>query len=87
MHSHKKTRVAFYLRVSTKEQAEAFGIEMQRKSLHALLDFKQKSHDWLHKREWLYIDEGKSGADLKRPSFKAMMEGAKNGGLDKIRYH
>lgn len=79
--SVKTYRVALYLRVSTDEQVEKFGLEMQRESLKALI--KSKGVTTEGKPLWelagdrhIYIDEGISGTIPinDRPGFARLKE-------------
>ena len=62
-------RVAVYTRVSTEDQAkEGFSLEAQRDRLEA----------YCRARDWeivdLYVDDGHSGRDVRRPAYQKMME-------------
>lgn len=67
------TRAAIYIRVSTDEQAnEGFSIEAQKRRLLAYA----ASQDWDVSE--VYIDDGWSAKDLKRPEMQRMMLDAQN---------
>ncbi len=75
----KKHKVAIYIRVSTKKQAEeGYSLDAQRERLTKLCEINGYI---IYK---VYADEGKSGKDTNRPAFQEMMEDMKNGCFDKI---
>jgi len=80
----KPIKVAFYIRVSTDDQVRGFGIDMQKNGLKDMLEYKGRHNNWIHRKEWTYIDEAKSGGDLNRPSFKNMMDDVKDGKIDLV---
>ncbi len=85
MESDKKIRVAFYLRVSTDEQArDWFGLDMQLNGLEEMMNYRHKNHNFEHNPEWRYVDDWYSGWDLNRPGFQRMIEDAKKGKFDLI---
>jgi site-specific DNA recombinase len=61
--------VAVYVRVSTQHQAQQQTIEQQLERLRAYI----QGHDWELPNEYIFRDDGYSGATLKRP------------GLDRLR--
>lgn len=66
-------KAAIYIRVSTDEQAnEGFSIEAQKRRLLAYAD----SQDW--EIAEVYIDDGWSAKDLKRPEMQRMMKDVSN---------
>lgn len=70
-----KQRVALYIRVSTEEQAEKYGPDLQRNALEALI--KSKPNDFiLADGRYIYIDEGVSGTVRldERPAFSRLKE-------------
>ena len=74
-----RLRVALYIRVSTDEQVERFGIPLQKDALMALLASKGKFEEGglvLAGEEYIYIDEGISGTMLldERPAFAKLKE-------------
>src|SRR3989339_93128 len=78
-------RVAFYIRVSTTEQARhGYGVEMQLDALKETVNFKNKYSGWITKDDWIFIDDGYTGAKLDRPGYKRMMEMAKQGHFDVV---
>ena len=77
----KQLRVAFYIRVSTDDQVEKFGIPLQRSSIEALIKSKGKLDDGtdamvLAGEQYIYIDEGISGTKeyRDRPAFARLIE-------------
>lgn len=46
--------------------------------------YRWKHHGWVHEEEWVYIDDGYTGADLNRPAYKRMVEDMKKGKFDII---
>jgi site-specific DNA recombinase len=72
-------RVALYIRVSTDEQAnEGFSIEAQKRRLISFAD----SQDW--NIADIYIDDGYSAKDLKRPEMKRMIDDVKDQKFDVV---
>lgn len=70
-------RAITYLRVSTDEQADSgAGLEAQRRSLSAALD----ARGWTLVAE--HVDEGLSGANLRRPALTEALEVLDNGGAE-----
>jgi len=74
-------RVAIYLRVSTDDQVEKFGIPMQKESILALIKSKGKFGDDREKMvlaggQYIYVDEGISGTlpIEERPQFARLVE-------------
>src|SRR3989338_2152810 len=74
-------RVAFYLRVSTEEQVEKYGIPLQRDTLENLIKSKGKLENgkpvWIFAGErYVYIDDGVSGTVPleERPGFGKLKE-------------
>lgn len=62
-------RVAVYTRVSTEDQAkEGFSLEAQRDRLEAYC----RARDWAVVE--VYVDDGHSGRDIRRPAYQRMME-------------
>ena len=57
---------------------------MQFDGLRDMMLFRARNHNWIHNPEWIYQDLGKSGADLNRPQFKAMMDDVKMGKFDMV---
>jgi len=76
-------RVAFYIRVSTEEQAkDGYWADMQLKGLEDMIKYKAEYFNWMHDKKYEYFDMGCTGADLNRPKYKKMMEDAKEGKFD-----
>ena len=76
-----QSRVALYLRVSTDDQAEKFGIDLQRDALLGLIKSKGKLKNGsdtmkLAGEQYIYIDEGISGTTEmdERPAFARLKE-------------
>lgn len=70
-----KQRVALYIRVSTEEQAEKYGIDLQRNALVSLIN--SKPNDFvLAGEKYIYIDDGVSGTVKlgERPAFSRLQE-------------
>jgi site-specific DNA recombinase len=79
--NNKQTRVAIYIRVSTDDQVEKYGIPLQRASVDALIKSKGKLENGsdvmvLAGERYVYIDEGISGTiDFReRPAFARLVE-------------
>lgn len=77
-HSTKKAtktdgRAAIYLRVSTEEQAEQYGMDLQRRKCTELCSMK----GW--EVTAIYEDPGYSGATMKRPGLQQLLEDSRNG--------
>lgn len=76
-------RVAFYIRVSTEEQArDGYWADMQLQWLRDMIEYKAKHYGWSHDKRNEYLDLWCTGADLNRPHYKRMMEDAKEGKFD-----
>ncbi|RCX15638.1 site-specific DNA recombinase [Fontibacillus phaseoli] len=71
-----KSRVAIYCRVSTEEQANGFSLESQA----AILEEYAKSKNY--EVYDLYIDDGYSGKDFKRPEIQRLLRDANEGKFD-----
>ena len=72
-------RVALYIRVSTDDQVEKFGLDLQRAALDALI--KSKPNDLVFAGEnHVYIDDGISGTlnIIERPAFARLVEDITN---------
>jgi site-specific DNA recombinase len=71
-------RVAIYIRVSTEEQAERFGIDLQRAAIESLIESKKHTEQpyIFAGEEHVYIDDGISGtiALEERPRFARLIE-------------
>jgi DNA invertase Pin-like site-specific DNA recombinase len=74
-------RVAIYLRVSTDEQAEKYGLSYQREAVESVIKSKGKLKDGreamvLAGENYVYIDDGVSGTDEidERPAFRRLKE-------------
>jgi site-specific DNA recombinase len=76
-------KVAFYIRVSTEEQAkDGYGADMQLRGLQDMIKYKAEYFNWTHDTKYEYFDMGCTGADLNRPQYKRMMEDAKEWKID-----
>ncbi len=69
-----KLRVALYIRVSTEEQVEKYGIPLQMSALKGLVN--SKPNDFVLAEKHIYIDEGVSGTINvdERPAFSRLKE-------------
>ncbi|OGH12019.1 MAG: hypothetical protein A2857_03715 [Candidatus Levybacteria bacterium RIFCSPHIGHO2_01_FULL_36_15] len=74
-------RVALYLRVSTDDQVEKYGLDLQKTSLTGLLQSKGRLEDGREKMKlagerYVYVDEGISGTTPlnERPAFSQLKE-------------
>lgn len=82
----KQLKVALYLRVSTEEQAEKYGLDAQRSAIEGLIQSKGKINDGkddamvLAGKAYEYIDDGVSGAEElnERPAFIRLKEDVLN---------
>ncbi len=75
----KKHKVAIYIRVSTKRQAEeGVSLSAQRERLEKMCE----TNGYIIYK--VYADEGKSGKDTNRPAFQEMMKDMREGKFDKI---
>ena len=72
-----KKKVALYIRVSTDEQAEMYGVDLQRNALMGLIASKVNEYEFAGSQH-VYIDEGESGTlePEDRPAFRALLEDA-----------
>jgi site-specific DNA recombinase len=83
-HQSKKTstesdaRAAIYLRVSTDEQAEQYGMDLQRRKCTELCSMKS----W--EVTAVYEDPGYSGATMQRPGLQQLLEDSLNGKWDVV---
>jgi site-specific DNA recombinase len=70
-----KKKVALYIRVSTEEQVEMYGVDLQRSSLMGLIASKSQELEFAGE-EYVYVDEGVSGSipPEERPEFRRLME-------------
>ena len=75
----KKIKVAIYIRVSTKKQAEeGYSLEAQKERLEKLCE----TNGYIIYK--VYSDEGKSAKNTKRDAYQEMMEDMREGKFDKI---
>lgn len=71
-------KVALYLRVSTEQQIDKYGIPMQRERLQAFCTSK----GWTETTE--YIDAAYSGSNLNRPALEQLQKDIKNKKIDVV---
>src|SRR6516162_634470 len=74
---------AIYARVSSEQQREEHTIASQ---TAALIEFA-KSHDLEVPREWVFEDEGYSGASLERPGLEQIRDLAAEGQIQAVLVH
>lgn len=71
-------RVAVYIRVSTEEQVDRFGIDLQKAAIEALIESKRHTDQpfVFAGKEYVYVDEGISGTVQleQRPAFSRLIE-------------
>lgn len=67
-----------YLRVSTENQTEKYGLDLQK---NKIIEKAEKEGDKIDK--W-YIDGGYSGSTLDRPDIQRLLEDSKNGYIEKV---
>lgn len=82
---HKKLRVAVYLRVSTTEQADKYGLDLQRRNILNFLEY-QKDKYTLDRKRHIYEDINCSGASAieDREGLTRLFEDAKKGEFDVV---
>ena len=75
MEEEKKKKVALYIRVSTEEQVDMYGVDLQKEALMGLIASKRQNLEFAGD-EYVYIDEGVSGTyePEERPAFRRLME-------------
>ena len=73
-------KLALYVRVSTLHQAQAQTIEQQLDRLQAHL----QSHGWAVSPEYIFRDDGHSGATLYRPGLDHLRDKVKAGEIDRV---
>lgn len=71
---------ALYLRVSTVQQTEGFGLDAQRTQLLAYC----QGQGWTVCESHIYVDGGVSGKSDDRPEFQRMLTAARNGEINRI---
>lgn len=71
----KKKKVALYIRVSTDEQVDMYGIDLQKNALMGLIASKNNEYEFAGKN-FVYIDEGESGTKdfIERPAFQQLLK-------------
>lgn len=73
-------RVALYARVSSDRQKEEGTIESQVEALQAEAGKRQ----WLIPDEWVFRDEGYSGANLERPALEVLRDLVHEGQVETV---
>ncbi len=82
MEIRKSVRIALYIRVSTVEQTEGFGFDMQEKNLMEHVD-RNGYKGWHTKPQWMFVEQG-SGANSQRRELKRLMEAGKKKEFDLV---
>lgn len=75
-----QSHIALYARVSTSHQVEAQTIDQQLERLHNYV----KAQGWLLGDAHIYRDDGRSGANLKRPGLDHLRDAARNAEFDHV---
>ncbi len=85
MNSSKKVKIAIYIRVSTDEQGEKFGLDTQIRKIEDFIKF-HSDDGWIYDRSLIYEDKGYSGTlpPEGRPALKKLMQDAKKGLFDLV---
>lgn len=73
-------RIAIYLRVSTQRQTQSQSIEQQLERLQTHI----KSNGWELKSEFIFRDDGYSGAKLNRPGLDQLRDKIRNREIDLV---
>jgi len=83
-----KRKVGFYIRVSTERQAkvEEGSLKNQKQMLLAELERRNLQNNGWGKLVEIYVDEGISGKDTNRPSFKRMIKDIEIGKIDAVMF-
>lgn len=74
-------RCALYCRVSLEEQVEKFGLDSQARSVREYADAKQ------YEAQFVFSDEGYSGADLDRPGLEQLRSAIRTRAIDVVICH
>src|SRR4051812_7770610 len=79
-------RVAFYIRVSTEEQAriQDGSLVSQRKRLEEYVEGQNRRDENWGRIAGIYVDEGKSAKDMKRPEFQRLLNDVRAGKINLI---
>src|SRR5437867_4158719 len=80
---HPPTRVAFYARVSSAQQAEAGTIASQVEALKERI----RADDFSVDAEGCFLDEGYSGSTLVRPALERLRDLTAAGAIDRLSVH
>lgn len=82
----KQLKIGGYIRVSTEEQASIVdgSLDNQKYRINAFVDLKNVQESKWGKIEELYIDDGYSAKDTRRPAFQRMLADIKKGKIDLI---
>ena len=72
------TRVATYARVSTDEQAEKYGLDVQRRRLN------ERAQEAASGPTEEFVDDGYSGATLERPALNRLRNAVRHGEIDTL---
>lgn len=75
----KQIRRRAYVRVSTREQLEGFGIDVQLTKINEYLKLYNQNTDVI-----THIDEGISAKNMKRKSLQELIDGIKSGQVDEV---
>ena len=75
-----QTQVALYARVSSDRQKEEGTIESQVEALQ----LEAKNRNWQIPDEWIFRDEGYSGANLDRPALERLRDLVYEGQLETV---
>jgi len=71
-------RVAIYIRWSTEDQAEGTTLEVQREACEHFV----RSQGWQVRADLLFVDDGCSGGNLRRPALTALRSAIRAGAVD-----
>lgn len=77
-----KVRVALYMRVSTTDQVDGFGLDMQKEALLEHVT-RNKYKGWHTNHKWFFVEQG-SGADNSRKELNRMIKMSKNNEFDLV---
>ncbi|MBU1044614.1 MAG: recombinase family protein, partial [Candidatus Omnitrophica bacterium] len=77
-----KIRVALYMRVSTADQVNGFGLDMQKEALLEHVE-RNKYKDWHTNSKWFFVEQG-SGKDRDRKELNRMLSMAKKKEFDLV---
>ena len=82
----KQLKIGGYIRVSTEEQASIIdgSLDNQKYRINSFVDLKNVQESKWGKIEELYIDDGYSAKDTRRPAFQRMLADIRKGKIDLI---